>query len=133
MAVTTDNPMGTDGFEFVEYTAPDSELLDDLFNKMGFVAVARHRSKRVVLYRQGDVNFIVNHEPESFAQAFAKVHGPSACAFAIRVADAGTVQVGCTTFWVMRDSPSGVSHPSRPMPMGWVITTAVSPSPGSGK
>jgi 4-hydroxyphenylpyruvate dioxygenase len=89
MAITTDNPMGTDGFEFVEYTAPDSELLDDLFKNMGFVAVARHRSKRVVLYRQGDVNFIVNHEPESFAQAFAKVHGPSACAFAIRVADAG--------------------------------------------
>ena len=89
MAITTDNPMGTDGFEFVEYTAPDSELLDDLFRRMGFVAVARHRSKRVVLFRQGDVNFIVNHEPESFAQAFAKVHGPSACAFAIRVSDAG--------------------------------------------
>jgi 4-hydroxyphenylpyruvate dioxygenase len=81
--------MGTDGFEFVEYTAPDSELLDDLFTKMGFVAAARHRSKRVVLYRQGDVNFIVNHEPDSFARAFAKLHGPSVCAFAIRVADAG--------------------------------------------
>jgi 4-hydroxyphenylpyruvate dioxygenase len=81
--------MGTDGFEFVEYTAPDSALLDGLFEKMGFSAVARHRSKRVVLYRQGDVNFVVNHEPDSFARAFAKVHGPSACAFAIRVADAG--------------------------------------------
>ena len=89
MATTSDNPMGTDGFEFVEYTAPDSELLDDLFKKMGFLAVARHRSKRVVLYRQGDVNFIVNHEPDSFARAFARVHGPSVCAFAIRVADAG--------------------------------------------
>ncbi len=89
MATTAENPMGTDGFEFVEYTAPESELLDDLFEKMGFVAVARHRSKRVVLYRQGDVNFIVNHEPDSFARAFARVHGPSACAFAIRVADAG--------------------------------------------
>lgn len=89
MAIDSDNPMGTDGFEFVEYTAPDVELLDDLFKKMGFAAVARHRSKRVVLYRQGDINFIVNHEPDSFAQAFAKVHGPSACAFAIRVADAG--------------------------------------------
>ena len=89
MATASDNPMGTDGFEFVEYTAPESELLDDLFNKMGFTAVARHRSKRVVLYRQGEVNFIVNHEPDSFARAFAKVHGPSVCAFAIRVADAG--------------------------------------------
>jgi 4-hydroxyphenylpyruvate dioxygenase len=81
--------MGTDGFEFVEYTAPDSDLLADLFSKLGFVAVARHRSKRVTLYRQGGVNFIVNHEPDSFARAFAKVHGPSVCAFAIRVADAG--------------------------------------------
>ena len=69
MAITSDNPMGTDGFEFVEYTAPDSKLLDDLFKKMGFVAGARHRSKRVVLYRQGGVNFIVNHEPVSFASA----------------------------------------------------------------
>jgi 4-hydroxyphenylpyruvate dioxygenase len=89
VAITPDNPMGTDGFEFVEYTAPESELLDDLFKKMGFVAVARHRSKRVVLFRQGDVNFIVNHEPDSFARAFAKVHGPSVCAFTIRVSDAG--------------------------------------------
>ncbi len=89
VATASDNPMGTDGFEFVEYTAPDSELLDDLFTKMGFTAVARHRSKRVVLYRQGEVNFIVNHEPDSFARAFAKVHGPSVCAFAIRVSDAG--------------------------------------------
>ncbi len=81
--------MGTDGFEFVEYTAPDPELLDDLFRKMAFAPVARHRSKGVVLYRQGGVNFILNHEPDSFARAFARVHGPSVCAFAIRVADAG--------------------------------------------
>ncbi len=80
--------MGTDGFEFIEYTAPDSRSLEQLFQRMGFVAVARHRSKDVTLYRQGDVNFIINHEPQSFAQAFAKVHGPSVCAFAIRVKDA---------------------------------------------
>ncbi|MDX1431773.1 MAG: 4-hydroxyphenylpyruvate dioxygenase [Gammaproteobacteria bacterium] len=83
-----ENPMGTDGFEFVEYTAPDTRLLGELFTRMGFTAVARHRSKKVTLYRQGQVNFVVNHEPDSFAQAFAKVHGPSACAFAIRVKDA---------------------------------------------
>ncbi len=82
--------MGTDGFEFIEYTAPDSRSLEQLFQRMGFVAVARHRSKDVTLYRQGDVNFIINHEPQSFAQAFAKVHGPSVCAFAIRVKDAAT-------------------------------------------
>ena len=83
-----ENPMGTDGFEFVEYTAPDPKLLGALFEQMGFTAVARHRSKDVLLYRQGQVNFIVNREPDSFAQSFARVHGPSACAFAIRVKDA---------------------------------------------
>ncbi|MEW9897752.1 4-hydroxyphenylpyruvate dioxygenase [Chitinivorax sp. PXF-14] len=83
-----DNPTGTDGFEFVEYTAPDPKLLDALFTQLGFKAVARHRSKDVTLYRQGDINFIVNAEKESFAQSFARVHGPSACAMAFRVADA---------------------------------------------
>ncbi len=82
------NPMGTDGFEFVEYTAPDPERLGALFEQLGFAAVARHRSKDVLLYRQGGVNFVVNREPGSFAQSFARVHGPSACAFAIRVRDA---------------------------------------------
>src|SRR6187549_4125583 len=82
------NPMGTDGFEFVEYTAPDPEALGRLFESMGFVKVARHRSKDVSLFRQGDVNFIVNAEPESFAQGFARVHGPSACAIAFRVKNA---------------------------------------------
>jgi 4-hydroxyphenylpyruvate dioxygenase len=82
------NPMGTDGFEFVEYTAPDPRLLGALFEQLGFTLVARHRSKDVALYRQGGVNFIVNREPDSFAQSFARVHGPSACAFAIRVKDA---------------------------------------------
>jgi 4-hydroxyphenylpyruvate dioxygenase len=83
-----DNPMGTDGFEFVEYTAPDTKALGRLFEQMGFVAVAKHRSKDVLLYKQGDIHFIVNSERDSFAQSFARVHGPSACAFGIRVKDA---------------------------------------------
>jgi 4-hydroxyphenylpyruvate dioxygenase len=83
-----DNPMGTDGFEFVEYTGPDPQQLAALFHQMGFVAAARHRSKNVTLYKQGDVNFILNAEPESFAQAFARLHGPSVCAIAFRVKDA---------------------------------------------
>jgi len=82
------NPMGTDGFEFIEYTAPDPVELGGLFTKLGFVAVARHRSKNVTLYRQGDINFIVNGEAESFAQSFARVHGPSVCAIAFRVRNA---------------------------------------------
>jgi 4-hydroxyphenylpyruvate dioxygenase len=98
-----DNPMGTDGFEFVEYTAPDTRALERLFQQMGFTAVARHRSKDVLLYRQGKVNFIINHEPGSFAQSFATVHGPSCCAFAIRVHDAAyaysrAVELGAEPF-----------------------------------
>jgi 4-hydroxyphenylpyruvate dioxygenase len=82
------NPMGTDSFEFVEYTAPDAKALGGLFETLGFRAVARHRAKDVTLYRQGDINFVVNAEPDSFGQAFARVHGPSACAMAFRVKDA---------------------------------------------
>jgi 4-hydroxyphenylpyruvate dioxygenase len=85
-----DNPMGTDGFEFVEYTGPEPAQLAALFERMGFVAAARHRSKNVTLYKQGDVNFILNAEPESFAQAFARLHGPSVCAIAFRVKDAAS-------------------------------------------
>ncbi|MEO8739888.1 MAG: 4-hydroxyphenylpyruvate dioxygenase [Casimicrobiaceae bacterium] len=84
-----ENPLGTDGFEFVEYAAPDPAALGKLFEQMGFTAIARHRSKNVLLYRQGGINFIVNAEPDSFAQGFARVHGPSICAMAFRVADAG--------------------------------------------
>jgi 4-hydroxyphenylpyruvate dioxygenase len=83
-----DNPLGTDGFEFVEYAAPDPAALGRLFEQMGFIAIAKHRSKNVLLYRQGGVNFIVNAEPDSFAQGFARVHGPSICAMAFRVKDA---------------------------------------------
>ncbi len=83
-----DNPMGTDGFEFIEYAAPDPVALGKLFETMGFSAVARHRHKNVTLYRQGGVNFIINAEPDSFAQRFARLHGPSICAIAFRVRDA---------------------------------------------
>ena len=83
-----DNPMGTDGFEFIEYAAPDPAALGALFEQMGFTAIARHRHKDVTLYRQGEINFIINAEPDSFAQRFARQHGPSICAIAFRVNDA---------------------------------------------
>jgi len=83
-----DNPMGTDGFEFIEYAAPDPAALGALFEQMGFSAIARHRHKDVTLYRQGEINFIINAEPDSFAQRFARQHGPSICAIAFRVNDA---------------------------------------------
>ncbi|HEX7249805.1 MAG TPA: hypothetical protein VF262_05405, partial [Burkholderiales bacterium] len=83
-----DNPMGTDGFEFIEYAAPDPAAMAAVFERMGFRAIARHRHKNVTLYRQGEINFILNAEPDSFAQRFARLHGPSICAIAFRVADA---------------------------------------------
>jgi 4-hydroxyphenylpyruvate dioxygenase len=90
-----DNPAGTDGFEFVEYTAPDAELLRTLFERLGFPITARHRSKNVTLHRQGDINFIINAEPDSFGQRFAREHGPSACAMAFRVKDAAAAYKRC--------------------------------------
>ncbi len=94
--VKTINPLGTDGFEFVEYTAPDQagiDALKRLFSLMGFAEIAKHKHKHVWLYRQGDTNFIVNGEivngePESQAQSFAKNHGASVNAMAFRVQDA---------------------------------------------
>ena len=80
-----ENPMGVDGFQFVEFAAPDAKLLHDNFRKMGFVAVAKHKTRAITVYRQGACDFLVNEEPDSFAADFAKQHGPSACGFAIRV------------------------------------------------
>ncbi len=83
-----DNPMGLMGFEFVEFASPKPGVLEPLFEAMGFDLVARHRSKHVLLYRQGGINFIVNNEPKSLAAYFAAEHGPSACGLAFRVKDA---------------------------------------------
>ena len=88
MADLFDNPMGLRGFEFVEFASPKPNVLEPLFEKMGFSLVARHRSKNVLLFRQGQINFIVNREPKSHAGYFAAEHGPSACGLAFRVEDA---------------------------------------------
>src|SRR5262245_19499511 len=83
-----DNPMGTDGFEFIEYAAPDPVAMGQVFERMGFRKIARHRHKDVVLYRQTEINCILSAEPDSFAQRCARAHGPSICAIAFRVQDA---------------------------------------------
>jgi len=87
MADLFDNPMGLMGFEFVEFASPTPNVLEPVFERMGFTRVAVHRSKDVALYRQGDINFIVNNEPNSVAAYFAAEHGPSACGMAFRVRD----------------------------------------------
>ncbi len=83
-----ENPMGLDGFEFVEYAATERGLLEPVFEMMGFSHVARHRSKNVDLWRQGEINFILNYEKGSPAYFHAEEHGPSACGMAFRVKDA---------------------------------------------
>jgi 4-hydroxyphenylpyruvate dioxygenase len=82
-----ENPMGLNGFEFVEFASPEPGILEPVFEMLGFSAVAKHRSKKVTLYRQGGINFIINEEPGSYASYFAEEHGPSACGMAFRVAD----------------------------------------------
>jgi 4-hydroxyphenylpyruvate dioxygenase len=86
--ITAENPAGTDGFGFVEYAHPNPAELHALFQTMGFSAVAKHRSKAITLYRQGDVNYLINEEPGSHAVHFAAAHGPCAASMAFRVVDA---------------------------------------------
>ncbi len=83
-----ENPLGTDGFEFVEFTSPEPERLKSLFEIMGFSAVAKHRSKNVLRLRQGDINFILNMEASGQPADFRQIHGPSANAMAFRVTNA---------------------------------------------
>jgi 4-hydroxyphenylpyruvate dioxygenase len=88
MADLFENPIGLDGFEFVEFASPTPGVLEPVFELLGFTAVARHRSKAVTLYRQGDINFVLNEEPKSHAAYFAQEHGPCASGMAFRVKDA---------------------------------------------
>jgi len=87
MADLFENPMGLMGFEFVEFASPTPGTLEPIFEALGFTKVAKHRSKDVALYRQGEINFIINNEPKSHAAYFAAEHGPSACGMAFRVKD----------------------------------------------
>jgi len=95
MADAYPNPLGTDGFDFVEFAAPDPALLHGLFKTMGFTAVAKHKRLQATLYRQGDINFVVTEQPGSFAVEFAKRHGPCAAGFAIRVKSAAQAAAAC--------------------------------------
>ena len=88
MADLFENPLGLDGFEFIEFSAPEKGLLEPVFERMGFTRIARHRSKDVDLWRQGEINLIANYEPKSPAAYFAAEHGPSACGMAFRVKNA---------------------------------------------
>ncbi len=88
MADLFENPIGTDGFEFVEYTSSNPDELAALFERLGFTAVGKHRSKDVIHYRQGDINFLLNREQTGQPKIFCGEHGAGANAMAFRVKDA---------------------------------------------
>lgn len=101
--ITADNPAGTDGFEFVEFAHEDAAALDTTFRQMGFTPVAKHKTKNITLYRQGDINYLLNADATGHAAEFVKEHGPCAPAMAWRVVDAQhalkrAVELGATEY-----------------------------------
>ncbi|GGE11599.1 4-hydroxyphenylpyruvate dioxygenase [Gemmobacter megaterium] len=85
--ITEQNPAGTDGFEFVEFAHPEPEKLRELFGRMGYALTARHKSKAIELWQQGDITYVLNDEPGSHARAFVEEHGPCAPSMCWRVVD----------------------------------------------
>jgi len=110
MADHCENPAGLDGFEFVEFASPEPGVLEPVFEMLGFSAVAQHRSKDVTLYRQGNINFVLNKEPHSLAAYFAEEHGPCACGMAFRVADSHVAYS-----WALEHGAQPVDIPTGPM------------------
>jgi 4-hydroxyphenylpyruvate dioxygenase len=96
--ITKANPAGTDGFEFVEFAHPNPAELETLFKRMGYVEVARHKTKDISLYRQGRINYLINREPGSHAARFVAEHGPCAPAMAWRVVDAQVALKRCLDY-----------------------------------
>ncbi len=86
--ITEQNPCGLYGVDFIEYAGADALHFEKLFLKMGFSEVAKIENKNIKLFRQGDINFILNCEPNTFAMNFSKLHGPSVSSTGFRVADA---------------------------------------------
>jgi 4-hydroxyphenylpyruvate dioxygenase len=87
-----ENPVGLDGVEFIEYAGTDPKFFESLFLRYGFEKIAKHPTQQIELYRQGEVNFIVNCQPGTFAADFAKLHGPSICSTGFRVKNAADAQ-----------------------------------------
>lgn len=85
---TDKNPVGIKGFEFVEFASPDPDALKALFKDLGFSLTKSHESRPLDYFNQGDIHFIINRDPHSFAASFSKLHGPCACATGWRVENA---------------------------------------------
>lgn len=85
-----ENPLSTDGFEFLEFATPQPEKLAKQFINLGFALVAKHKTANIQIYQQNDIRFIINAENSNKAHSFAKVHGPSVSAMGFRVKNATT-------------------------------------------
>jgi 4-hydroxyphenylpyruvate dioxygenase len=101
--ITEQNPAGTDGFEFVEFAHPEPDRLRDLFTKMGYRRTARHKTRNIELWQQGDVSYLINAEPGTHAAKFIEEHGPCAPSMGWRVVDARhafdhAVKLGATPY-----------------------------------
>ena len=105
---TVENPTGLDGFEFVEFTSPDPEALAEVFERLGFSAHAQHPTRAITLYRQGDINLLLNREPQGPAADFRVAHGPSASAMACVTTSSVAVLTSCPP------RPGSCRRPSRP-------------------
>ena len=110
--ISADNPMGTDGFEFVEYAHPKPEELHALFKLMGYAPVARHKTRKITVYRQGDINYLVNEEPETHGHSFVAAHGPCAPSMAFRVVDAKQAYERALSLGSSADGSSGSQRSS---------------------
>lgn len=82
-----DNPTQLNGFEFLEFSTPDKNLLHQQFVQLGFTATAQHKTRDLTLYQQGEIKFLLNNEKNSQADLHAKQHGAGACAMGFRVAN----------------------------------------------
>jgi 4-hydroxyphenylpyruvate dioxygenase len=86
--ITAQNPIGLMGVDFIEYSGPEAQFFEKLFKRYAFKEVGTVHGKNIKLYRQGDINYIINCEPQTFATEFAKLHGPCICATGFRVENA---------------------------------------------
>lgn len=117
MPISPSNPCGLEGIEFVEFTAPDIKPLEKLFADWGFTKIGQHKTKDVTLYRQGEINFIINNEQNSFGEKFRSAHGPSICALGLKVSDANhafqeSISRGARPFEGEKSGPRGRSIPA---------------------
>lgn len=87
--MSAENHLNLRGIEFTEFSSEDPESLRKLFMAFGFSRLARHKEKKIDLYQQNDIVFLLNYEPQSFGSGFYKQHGPCVSSMGWRVDDAG--------------------------------------------